>query len=210
MIHATTPRTVTLLRGLPGSGKSHVARLIQKEDRKKGLPGTIVSADHYFERTGTYPFDRAKIGVAHATCFKSFLDAVAGRAAGGPVIVDNTNTHPLEISPSMLGAAAHDEEVRILEMACPIEEAVRRNIHGCSEDSIRYMAATMVKDSCSLTPDLVASMKPTARVLHSLPRVNEIPEAIDSDPRAAYFRQVRNGVPVRMACLDYVLAADLA
>lgn len=48
-------------------------------------------------------------------------------------------------------------------------------------------------------------MKPTARILHPLPRVNEIPREIDSDPRAAYFRQVRNGLYVRVALLAAVL-----
>ena len=62
-----------------------------------------------------------------------------------------------------------------------------------------------VKDSCLLTPELVAMMKPTARILHPLPRVNEIPREIDSDPRAAYFRQVRAGLHVRMALLARVM-----
>lgn len=38
-------------------------------------------------------------------------------------------------------------------------------------------------------------------VMHPLPRVGEIDEEIDSDPRAAYFRQMRNGMYVRMALL---------
>ena len=42
-------------------------------------------------------------------------------------------------------------------------------------------------------------------VMHPLPRVDEIATAVDADPRAAYFRQARNGVPVRMAILDWLL-----
>ena len=38
-------------------------------------------------------------------------------------------------------------------------------------------------------------------VLHPLPRVNEIAVEVDSDPRAAYFRQVQYGVYVRMALI---------
>jgi aspartate carbamoyltransferase catalytic subunit len=41
--------------------------------------------------------------------------------------------------------------------------------------------------------------------MHPLPRVDEITTAVDADPRAAYFRQARNGVPVRMAILDWLL-----
>lgn len=42
-------------------------------------------------------------------------------------------------------------------------------------------------------------------VLHPLPRVDEITTDVDSDPRAAYFRQMENGMYVRMAVLALVL-----
>jgi aspartate carbamoyltransferase catalytic subunit len=42
--------------------------------------------------------------------------------------------------------------------------------------------------------------------MHPLPRVDEIAPEVDSDPRAAYFRQARNGLYIRMALLDKVLA----
>lgn len=42
-------------------------------------------------------------------------------------------------------------------------------------------------------------------VLHPLPRVDEITTEVDSDPRAAYFRQMENGMFVRMALLALVL-----
>jgi aspartate carbamoyltransferase catalytic subunit len=45
-----------------------------------------------------------------------------------------------------------------------------------------------------------------AVLLHPLPRVDEITTDVDSDPRAAYFRQARNGVFVRMALLEQVLS----
>jgi aspartate carbamoyltransferase catalytic subunit len=41
--------------------------------------------------------------------------------------------------------------------------------------------------------------------MHPLPRVDEISPDVDRDPRAAYFRQARNGVVVRMAILDWIL-----
>ena len=45
-----------------------------------------------------------------------------------------------------------------------------------------------------------------AIVMHPLPRVDEIDPEVDADPRAAYFRQARNGVAVRMALLEMLLA----
>ncbi len=62
-----------------------------------------------------------------------------------------------------------------------------------------------LKNSYILTPDLVATMKADARILHPLPRVNEIAPEVDRDPRAAYFRQARNGLYVRMALLQSIL-----
>ena len=49
-------------------------------------------------------------------------------------------------------------------------------------------------------------MRDEAIVMHPLPRVDEIDPLIDSDPRAAYFRQAHNGLYVRMALLKMLLA----
>ena len=43
------------------------------------------------------------------------------------------------------------------------------------------------------------------KVLHPLPRVDEITSEVDADPRAAYFRQMENGMFVRMAILALLL-----
>jgi len=45
-----------------------------------------------------------------------------------------------------------------------------------------------------------------AIVMHPLPRVEEIDPLVDADPRAAYFRQARHGLWVRMAVLDWAMA----
>lgn len=58
-----------------------------------------------------------------------------------------------------------------------------------------------LKDSFILTPEKLALGRPELRVLHPLPRVNEITVEVDEDPRAAYFRQVENGKFVRMALI---------
>lgn len=56
---------------------------------------------------------------------------------------------------------------------------------------------------------LAESMKPTASIMHPLPRVGEIHFDVDANPRAAYFRQMQNGLYIRMALLEQVLS-DLA
>ncbi|MGA7910239.1 MAG: aspartate carbamoyltransferase [Candidatus Dormiibacterota bacterium] len=49
-------------------------------------------------------------------------------------------------------------------------------------------------------------MRKYAIVMHPLPRVDEIDPEVDGDPRAAYFRQARNGLHIRMALLDKLLS----
>ena len=58
-----------------------------------------------------------------------------------------------------------------------------------------------LKDSYILTEDKMRFAKETMRVLHPLPRVNEISVKVDKDPRAAYFRQALNGKYMRMALI---------
>lgn len=47
-------------------------------------------------------------------------------------------------------------------------------------------------------------IKPSSIIMHPLPRVDEIAEEVDSDPRAIYFEQAQNGVYVRMALLLFL------
>lgn len=56
-----------------------------------------------------------------------------------------------------------------------------------------------------IDPDTMSRLRPDAILMHPLPRVDEIDPAVDDDPRAAYFRQARNGMHIRMALLDQVL-----
>ena len=62
-----------------------------------------------------------------------------------------------------------------------------------------------LKDSYILTPEKLANAKADLSILHPLPRVNEISVAVDRDPRAAYFRQVRYGRYIRMALIMKLL-----
>ncbi|MDE6021936.1 MAG: aspartate carbamoyltransferase [Muribaculaceae bacterium] len=62
-----------------------------------------------------------------------------------------------------------------------------------------------VKDSFVLDCQKMKLAKEKMAVLHPLPRVNEILEEVDADPRAAYFRQVENGKFVRMALISNLL-----
>ncbi len=62
-----------------------------------------------------------------------------------------------------------------------------------------------LKDTYVLDPEKLIPAKEDLCILHPLPRVNEITVAVDNDPRACYFRQVKNGKYIRMALIMLLL-----
>ncbi len=80
---------------------------------------------------------------------------------------------------------------------------VQRERFFNEEDYVR------LKDSYVLTPEKLARARQDMRVLHPLPRVNEISVAVDRDPRAAYFRQAANGKYMRMALILMLLGIEV-
>ncbi len=97
---------------------------------------------------------------------------------------------------SSLDEAIH--ELDILYMT-----RVQRERFFNEEDYLR------LKDSYILSADKLEKAKPDMKVLHPLPRVNEIAVEIDDDPRAAYFRQVRYGKFIRMALIMKMLGVKI-
>ena len=97
------------------------------------------------------------------------------------------------------------EEYRTLEEAISKLDVlymtrIQRERFDCHETYER------LKNSYILDIDKMALAKEDMCVLHPLPRVNEISTKVDSDPRAAYFRQALNGKYMRMALILKLLA----
>lgn len=65
-----------------------------------------------------------------------------------------------------------------------------------------------LKDTYILTPEKLKSANGDMKILHPLPRVNEISVAVDSDPRACYFKQVLYGKYMRMALILMLLEIE--
>ncbi len=63
----------------------------------------------------------------------------------------------------------------------------------------------LVRDQYVLTPQILQKAKPNLKILHPLPRVNEISKEVDEMPYAYYFQQAANAVPVRQALLSLIL-----
>ena len=116
---------------------------------------------------------------------------------------------PDYIREDVLKASGHEfEEVIRLEDALPQLDIlymtrVQKERFFNEEDYLR------LKDSYILTPEKLASAKPDLSILHPLPRVNEISVAVDKDPRAAYWRQVKNGKFIRMALILKLLGIEV-
>lgn len=62
-----------------------------------------------------------------------------------------------------------------------------------------------VKDEYILSASMIVNTKENMKILHPLPRVNEIDTDVDASPKAYYFQQTRNGIYTRMAIVAYLL-----
>lgn len=123
------------------------------------------------------------------------------------------------ISPDELVVPDYVREGILIRNGIAFEE-VRKLTPVLSELDILYMTRVQkerffneedyvrLKDRYILDAAKMESAKSDMIVMHPLPRVNEIAVEIDSDPRAAYFRQARYGMFVRMALLMKILGAE--
>ena len=62
-----------------------------------------------------------------------------------------------------------------------------------------------VKDVYRLEASMLGNVRENMKILHPLPRVNEIDQDVDETPYAYYFKQAENGLYVRMAIISYLL-----
>ena len=99
----------------------------------------------------------------------------------------------------------HWQEVSDLDAVLPEVDVVyqTRIQRERFDDDVTYQA---VKGVYRIGLEQMDRLSPGAILMHPLPRVDEIAPEVDADPRAAYFRQARNGVQIRMALLDMVLS----
>lgn len=111
---------------------------------------------------------------------------------------------PTHIKDELDRAEVRYVEATSLEDALPASDVlyVTRVQKERFEDEALYAS---VKDAYVVTRDTLKPAKEQMVVMHPFPRVGEIAYEVDQDPRAAYFRQMENGMYVRMALLAMVL-----
>ncbi|NXC94596.1 N4BP2 protein, partial [Certhia familiaris] len=130
-------QVLVLLRGVPGSGKSYLARNLL-EDNPGGI---ILSTDDYFYKHGQYHYDPDCLGEAHDWNRKRAQEAFEMRIS--PIIIDNTNIQAWEMKPYVTLAQQFKYKVMFREpdtwWKFKPKELERRNIHGVSKEKIKRM-----------------------------------------------------------------------
>lgn len=128
---------VLFIRGLPGSGKSTMARAIADD-------GSFVhiEADQYFERSGSYKFDAEKLRDAHAWCLARFHLALD---AGRHVVVANTFVNKAQLRSYFEVAYSHGIRPVVWEAT-----GKWRSIHNVPKEKMEIMARVYEKDVSGL------------------------------------------------------------
>ena len=118
---------LVLIRGLPGSGKTTMARVLAFVGYEHH------ETDQYFDRDGVYRFVATEIQKAHAWCLERAKESMS---RGERCVVANTFTRRWELQPYMDAAKAAGVLVRVLEARGAWE-----NSHGVPTDAIERMRA---------------------------------------------------------------------
>lgn len=137
-------KLVVLLRGVSGAGKSTMVKNLVSANKDKTVK--VVSADHWFERSGTYQFDPSQLGKAHGNAQSEFVKAL--HAGTELVIVDNTNIKLREMKFYIDEAknTGYDWQIYQLETANP------KNAHGVPDAKVASMKANMDQATATM-PD---------------------------------------------------------
>ena len=87
------------------------------------------------------------------------------------------------------------------------EEALRSAdvVYQTRIDRDRLVQSAVDTMQYNIDESVLNQLKPNAIIMHPLPRVDEISTDVDASPHAAYFKQTRHGLYVRMALLDYLI-----
>lgn len=133
----SSQKLLLILRGLPGSGKSTLSRILLGQSRD----GIVFSTDDYFHQQDGYTYDAAHLGDAHDWNQRRAKQAMEqGRS---PVIIDNTNTQAWEMKPYVEVALEKGYKVEFHEpdtwWKFDPGELEKRNKHGVTREKIAHM-----------------------------------------------------------------------
>jgi len=124
-------KTVYILRGVSGSGKSTYAAELAKQHRYT----VICSADAYFIDEGNnYNWNPKYLRQAHEWCYNNFRTALTKEAEY--VILDNTNTRLREFEKYIRLAKVWEYDIKVIRFECSLRECAKANQHKVDLETI--------------------------------------------------------------------------
>lgn len=135
-------KRLVIMRGLPGSGKSTVARARSEAAKQKGIKSVVHSTDDYFlDCDGVYRFQGVWIKEAHEWNSANVKRSI--RANYELIVVDNTHTQFWELKTYVILALEHGYEVEIAEpwteWKFDVDTLVQKNTHDVPVEAITRM-----------------------------------------------------------------------
>lgn len=148
--HNKGTRIMILMRGVPGSGKSHLAKLLVESmvgPTFMNYKTHILSTDDYFMVRGQYQFDRHNLSFAHTwNQDRAKLTMFQGIS---PIIIDNTNIEPWEMHPYVLEGVKSGYIIEVVEpttsWAKKANQLFKKNTHYVPLTTIRRMLDNYVE-----------------------------------------------------------------
>ena len=122
-----------LLRGLPGAGKSTLAKVIL-QNRESDEPEVLSADDFYMTDGGVYEFDSSKLKEAHNYC--QFRCSERMRQQKAKIVVANTFTQDWEMDEYFKMAERYNYRVHVVIVE---NRHGNQNIHGVPEDKLQKM-----------------------------------------------------------------------
>ncbi|TPX49297.1 hypothetical protein SeLEV6574_g01550 [Synchytrium endobioticum] len=135
-------KSLIILRGAPGSGKSHLANSILAH-----FPYTIIlsSDDYFYTSAGYYNFNPKELGQAHEWNQQRCRDHLSPSPSPSLIVIDNTHMQLWEAKPYVQDAMIYGFHVLALEpntewwKSRNVQEMTSKNVHGVPYESIKRM-----------------------------------------------------------------------
>ena len=132
LLRFSNEKRLVVLRGLPGSGKSTVAKALDVDSQ-----AGICNADDFRYSSQGYHFDPNRLSDVHRRCFTKCVELIDSDCP--LIIIDNTNGHLWEYEAYMMLGRVTGYETKVVEVSCPDQASlgrfVRRNVHRVPMDA---------------------------------------------------------------------------
>ncbi|KAH9630115.1 hypothetical protein HF086_004821 [Spodoptera exigua] len=190
-------RILILMRGVPGSGKSYLARKLV-DMMVGGGPHNyrthILTTDDYFMIRGQYQYDKFRLSEAHAWNQQRARSAL--RMGLSPVIIDNTNIELWEMEPYLREGVKNGYIIEVVEPTTPWAKKanilMKKNVHNVPLVSIKRMlenyregiTGEMLKNSYGLSYPR-SMVPPVQRKVPYISKEEKSPKDIKPDTTAA-------------------------